>query len=141
MWNYSEMKKNTNKIVLGGFCFLSFFKFFFEIQEEFWKADNHTVVRWYIYLLHSYQIFIFRIFEGNLSEENLFEKLQKKLPNLPLIYWQKNKRKFSGCNKIVNILDVKYNNQYWQVKETKYSTFFLYAAYFDIRDLDFYPFI
>ena len=38
-----------------------------------------------------------------------------------------------NCWKIPNLLDLHFNNKYWQVKETKNGTFYLYAAYYDVR--------
>ena len=75
--------------------------------------------------------------ERKKNKEDFFEKLQEKLPNLPLIYWTKNKDRVSrrDCDKIPDILDVQYNNQFWQVKTTENNTFYLYAAYFDNREI------
>ena len=64
------------------------------------------------------------------------------LPNLPILHWwtnrgNKEKLKIDGkgrnCWKIPDILDLHFNNKYWQVKETKNGTFYLYAAYYDVR--------
>ena len=69
------------------------------------------------------------------DEESVIQVLQEKLPNVPFLYWQKHKdRKFSNCNKIPDLINLRYNNLYWQVKKTKFNTFFLYAAYFDTRE-------
>ena len=77
--------------------------------------------------------------EREKNKEDFFEKLQEKLPNLPLIYWQKNKERNSSrdCDKIPDILDIQYNNDYWQVKQTENNTFYLHAAYFDNRKIIF----
>ena len=68
------------------------------------------------------------------NETRFLDVLQKMLPNLPIFYWKENKEKFSDCEKLPEIYDLKLNNEHWQVKETKDVTFFLYAAYFDTRE-------
>ena len=69
------------------------------------------------------------------KEKTFLRSLQNKLPNLPLLYWQKNKeRKFpSSCDDIPDVLGLHYNNHYWQVKQTKSNTIYLFAAYYDNR--------
>ena len=63
------------------------------------------------------------------------KKLQAKLPNLPLLFWQKTKGVLlSRCDKMTDILAVHYNNDYWQVLDTQHNTLFLYSAYFDNRE-------
>ena len=72
-----------------------------------------------------------------LSEADLSLKLQDKMPNLPLVYWQehknKNMRLNSTCAKFPDIFDLHFNNRYWQETETSDGTFILYAAYLDDR--------
>ena len=67
--------------------------------------------------------------------EDFFLNLQTKLPNLPILHWWENKDKNVSeiCWKVPNLIDLKYNNKYWQVKETSNGTFYLYAAYYDVR--------
>ena len=67
--------------------------------------------------------------------KDFFENLQEMWPNIPILHWWKNKdRKVSDkCWKIPNILDLHYSNKYWQEKRTNNGTFFLYAAYYDVR--------
>ena len=69
--------------------------------------------------------------------EDFFLNLQTKLPNLPILHWSENKDKNVSeiCWKVPNLIDLKYNNKYWQVKETSNGTFYLYAAYYDVRKL------
>ena len=57
------------------------------------------------------------------------------LPNLPILHWWRNKKKknMRNCWDIPNLLELQFNNKYWQVKETKNGTFYLYAAYYDVR--------
>ena len=76
-----------------------------------------------------------RSIELHEKKKNFLKTLQEKLPNLPLLYWEKNKeRKFvSSCDDIPDILGLHYNNHYWQVKQTKTNPIYLYAAYFDNR--------
>jgi len=72
-----------------------------------------------------------------LSEAEVASKLQDKLPNLPIVYWQANKDKKMAvnatCAKFPSIMDLKFNNQFWQVVETSNGTFHLYGAYLDVR--------
>ena len=70
-----------------------------------------------------------------LAVEDFFLNLQTKLPNLPILHWWENKDKNVSeiCWKVPNLIDLKYNNKYWQVKETSNGTFYLYAAYYDVR--------
>ena len=70
-----------------------------------------------------------------LAVEEFFLNLQTKLPNLPILHWWENKDKNVSkiCWKVPNIIDLKYNNKYWQVRETSNGTFHLYAAYYDDR--------
>ena len=72
-----------------------------------------------------------------LSETERASKLQGKMPNLPLVYWQehknKNMRLNSSCAKFPNIFDLHFNNRYWQEVETSDGKFLLYAAYLDDR--------
>ncbi|XP_059473573.1 uncharacterized protein LOC132195525 [Neocloeon triangulifer] len=39
------------------------------------------------------------------------------------------------CAKYANALDIKYNNIYWQVEETRNASYYLYGAYLDDRPL------
>lgn len=61
--------------------------------------------------------------------------LQEKLPNLPLIYLQmkKDQKVSDHCNKVPDVMDLQYDNFYWQVKETQNNKLYLYSAYFDNR--------
>ena len=72
-----------------------------------------------------------------LSEAELVKKLQPQMPNLPIVYWQENKKKKvnknASCTKYPDIYDLHFNNQYWQETETSNGTFLLYGAYLDIR--------
>ena len=69
------------------------------------------------------------------GDEDFFINLQEMLPNLPIFHWlaNRNKKVMRNCWKIPNLLDLHFNNKYWQVKETKNGTFYLYAAYYDVR--------
>jgi len=65
-------------------------------------------------------------------------KLQAQIPNLPLVYWFENKEnrkksKNSTCAKYPSVYDIHFNNIYWQQTDTSNGTFFLYAAYMDVR--------
>ena len=60
------------------------------------------------------------------------------MPNLPIVYWQQNKKKkvpknSTGCTKFPDIYDIHFNNKYWQVLESSNGSFYLYGAYLDVR--------
>ncbi|QQP41199.1 Putative LOC100164358 [Caligus rogercresseyi] len=75
----------------------------------------------------------------SISETDLVNDLQKKLPNLPIVYLQENKNKNwhyknqSSCAKFPALYDLHFNNIYWQETETSNGTFFFYGAYLDVR--------
>ena len=73
-----------------------------------------------------------------LSEDDKVQKLQLQMPNLPLVYWQQNKKKkvpknATGCMKYPDLYDLHFNNKYWQVFESSDGSFYLYGAYLDVR--------
>ena len=77
----------------------------------------------------------FRTAKPGEDEEKFYSDLQSKLPNIPVRHWweHRDENVAESCWKVPNIVDLKYNNKYWQVKETNEGTFYLYAAYFDVR--------
>ena len=79
--------------------------------------------------------FCFRTVKPGEDEEKFYSDLQSMLPNIPVRHWweHKDEKVADKCWKVPNIVDLKYNNKYWQVKETNEGTFYLYAAYFDVR--------
>ena len=72
-----------------------------------------------------------------LGDDQFFSALQEMLPNIPIFHWRENKDKkvAENCWKVPNILNLHYNNKYWQVKESSNGTFYLYAAYYDVREV------
>ena len=73
-----------------------------------------------------------------LSEDDRVKKLQPLMPNLPIVYWQENKKKKvpknnTSCTKYPDIYDLHFNNKYWQVLESSNGSFYLYGAYLDVR--------
>jgi len=74
-----------------------------------------------------------------LSDDEKVKKLQPLMPNLPIVYWQENKKKkvpknaSSTCSKFPDIYDIQFNNKYWQVFESSNGSFYLYGAYLDVR--------
>merc|ERR1719264_2519556 len=73
-----------------------------------------------------------------LSEDDRVKKLQPLMPNLPIVYWQENKKKkvprnITSCTKFPDIYDLHFNNKYWQVLESSNGSFYLYGAYLDVR--------
>jgi len=77
---------------------------------------------------------------AKLNEDELANRLQAKLPNLPILYWQKHKNHQLGinktCAKFPDIYDLHFNNIYWQETKTSNGTFLLYGAYLDVRSLN-----
>ncbi|CAL4124627.1 unnamed protein product [Meganyctiphanes norvegica] len=76
----------------------------------------------------------------DLSEKETVSLIQKGAPNLPIEFWLENKNKNlrfnKTCAKFPSILELNYNNIYWQVLETKNKTYFyVYSAHFDNRTL------
>ena len=69
----------------------------------------------------------------------MFQILQTRLPNLPVLSWLKIKNmkgsKKSGCSTYPSLLDIEYSNKYWQLFRFHDSTFHLYGAYLDNRTL------
>ena len=71
-------------------------------------------------------------FEENDEERlKMFRDLESRIPNLPVKSWltMKNltKSKKSGCSIYPSILDIEYQNKYWQLFRFQNSTFHLYA--------------
>ena len=78
--------------------------------------------------------------EEMLQSDSLFSWLELKMPNVPVLFWkekvgsavgQKEARQF--CGQFPSVLDLHYNNRYWQEVHTNQGTFFLYGAYLDRR--------
>ena len=70
--------------------------------------------------------------------DSLFAWLELKLPNVPILFWrEKNSTEQRGvwqsCSTFPSVLDLHYNNRYWQEAHTSQGTFFLYGAYLDKR--------
>ena len=71
-------------------------------------------------------------------EEDPVAYIESQVPNLPLSYWQDNANgkgmALNGsCAKMPNLLNLRYNNLYWQEVVTSNITLYLYGAYLDIR--------
>lgn len=76
----------------------------------------------------------------SLSEANIIEQVQQRLPSLPISYWNKykNKNMFyknESCAKYPSIFELEFNNIYWQTLRTTNGTFHFYGAYYDVRKL------
>ncbi|XP_050292845.1 uncharacterized protein LOC126733555 isoform X2 [Anthonomus grandis grandis] len=73
----------------------------------------------------------------SLSEDNLIQDIQERLPNLPIVYWSQHKNQPMGlnstCARFPSILDIEFNNNYWQTLKTSNGTFHLFGAYLDKR--------
>ena len=78
----------------------------------------------------------------------LMLNVQKLLPNLPPLFntthfkWGENEsspKVKEDCTNRPHLIDIQFNNKYWQVFEGKRSKYFLYAAYLDIRNRNKFP--
>lgn len=73
------------------------------------------------------------------DEAELLADAERRMPSLPLLYWNKNKdnkKKFfknKDCAPFPSIYDVQFDNVYWQTLRTSNGTFHLYGAYYDVR--------
>ncbi|CAH0549322.1 unnamed protein product [Brassicogethes aeneus] len=72
-----------------------------------------------------------------LTEDKMVEDIQNRAPNLPIVYWNKNKNKPMGfnntCARFPSMFELEFNNLYWQTLRTSNGTFQLYGAYLDKR--------
>lgn len=76
----------------------------------------------------------------NHTEDDIIYQIQKILPNLPISYWNRIKNKAvhpknETCAKFPSVLDLEFNNLYWQTLHSSNGTFHLYGAYYDVRKL------
>ena len=72
--------------------------------------------------------------EETLRAESLFSWLELKLPNVPVLFWsERDAAVRQQCGEFPSVLDLHYNNRYWQEVHTSQGTFFLYGAYLDKR--------
>lgn len=74
------------------------------------------------------------------SEQQIMDEVQRRLPNLPVAYWNRNKNKpmyykNESCAKFPSIYELEFNNVYWQSLHTGNGSFHLYSAYYDVRKL------
>ena len=74
----------------------------------------------------------------SLSEAMIIEDVQKKLPSLPIAYWNRHKNtsmfyKNESCAKYPSVFDLEFRNIYWQNLHTSNGTFQLFGAYYDVR--------
>jgi len=77
----------------------------------------------------------------SLSEAMIIEEVQKKLPSLPIAYWNRHKGspmfyKNESCAKFPSVFDLEFTNIYWQNLYTSNGTFQLFGAYYDVRQAD-----
>ena len=88
-----------------------------------------------------------------LNTDNRYEILQKMLRNLPILQWWNSRGEkvetstsehfgnqilfyivqVEDCEKTPDILQLHYNNKYWQQRTTQNATFYLYSAFYDKR--------
>ena len=77
----------------------------------------------------------------SLSEAMIIEEVQKKLPSLPITYWNRHKNrpmfyKNASCAKFPSVFDLEFTNIYWQNLHTSNGTFQLFGAYYDVRQAE-----
>ncbi|XP_049879346.1 uncharacterized protein LOC126376176 [Pectinophora gossypiella] len=74
------------------------------------------------------------------SEAELREEAERRLPSLPLAYWHKHQNdknkyyKKKTCAPFPSIYELEFHNTYWQTLRTTNGTFHLYGAYLDARN-------
>uniref|UniRef100_A0A6P7GIF3 Glycosyltransferase family 92 protein n=1 Tax=Diabrotica virgifera virgifera TaxID=50390 RepID=A0A6P7GIF3_DIAVI len=87
--------------------------------------------------IESYDLEPFIDKSPNFSEDMLIDDIQKRIPNLPMIYWNKYKNPPTGlnntCARFPSVFDLEFNNIYWQTLRTSNGTFQLFGAYLDNR--------
>ena len=71
-------------------------------------------------------------------EEDPVAFIESQMENLPLSYWQENAkgRGFAlnrSCAKMPDLMNLRYNNLFWQELVTSVLTVYFYGAYLDIR--------
>ncbi|KAA0203152.1 hypothetical protein HAZT_HAZT003640 [Hyalella azteca] len=75
----------------------------------------------------------------SLPDSEYAKILQSEIPNLPIRYWQSLNNKFPAknatCAIFPSLIDLQFNNVYWQTLKTSNGTFHLYGAYYDNRTL------
>ena len=74
---------------------------------------------------------------SSLSEAMIIEEVQKKLPSLPIAYWNRHKNthtfyKNASCAKFPSEFDLEFINNFWQNLRTSDGTFQLLGAYYDV---------
>ncbi|XP_077295621.1 uncharacterized protein LOC143917881 [Arctopsyche grandis] len=74
------------------------------------------------------------------SEDILAMEAEKRLPSLPIAYWEKHKGKQTikfyknkTCAAFPTIYDLEFDNVYWQTLRSSNGTFHFFGAYYDIR--------
>ena len=60
---------------------------------------------------------------------------EKEHPSLAVEFLVKKELKGKRCDIVPGLFSIKHNNNYWQIAEAGSSTFLLYGAYDDQRDL------
>lgn len=74
------------------------------------------------------------------SDDLLRDDAARRLPSLPLHFWQKHKddkNKFldrKDCAPFPSLYELEFHNVYWQTLRTTNGTFHLYGAYLDVRN-------
>ena len=78
----------------------------------------------------------FASLDFEVSESEMIDEIQMKMPFLPLKYLYENfaiERSDDSCYKLPNPWNLKINNEYWQSLTVNKSEFYIYKAYLDTR--------
>ena len=109
---------------------------FFKVILTIMLSLSFTGLEYKIKMTKYVQSYINKTFPSMLWEQNnTTDFLMSILPNAPILYLEKNKNLYSGCWKLAEILDIKYSHRHWQVMQLSGITLYLYAAYFDRREV------
>lgn len=77
---------------------------------------------------------------AKVSEDAVFEEIKKELPNIPSAYLETNSKLPMGfnrtCARFPELLDLEFDNLYWQIARTSNGTFRLMGAYLDNRSTE-----
>ena len=84
--------------------------------------------------------FPYKHFVNHTAKDEYLRDVQNALPFLPVLFWKENENenlfyKNSSCAKFPNLYDLEYNNIFWQIFNTSNGTFYLFSAYYDVRNL------
>lgn len=75
---------------------------------------------------------------SQISEDEILEEIRQELPNIPWVYLDPSSKLPRGfnrsCGKFPELVDLEFDDLYWQIATTSNGTFRLIGAYMDARD-------